>query len=140
MHFWCLQLMGLLYFLKNEKVFLIRLEDEFWIYDAVWNNYHLGIVDTLTELWSCVALLLPLNNNVIGLFIMLLATQSDRWIRFMPFAVFSGIPNDTTHAKMNQKTCIFDLVWIQPQSTKTIKTTLTADGSASAAVALQPHK
>lgn len=42
--------MGLLYFLKNEKVFLIRLEDEFWIYDAVWNNYHLGIVDTLTEL------------------------------------------------------------------------------------------
>lgn len=71
---------------------------------------------------------------------MLLATQSDRWIRFMPFAVFSGIPNDTTHAKMNQKTCIFDLVWIQPQSTKTIKTTLTADGSASAAVALQPHK
>lgn len=140
MHFWCLQLMGLLYFLKNEKVFLIRLEDEFWIYDAVWNNYHLGIVDTLTELWSCVALLLPLNNNVLGLFIMLLATQSDRWIRFMPFAVFSGIPNDTTHAKMNQKTCIFDLVWIQPQSTKTIKTTLTADGSASAAVALQPHK
>lgn len=140
MHFWCLQLMGLLYFLKNENFSSLhwRMNSGYMMQCGTITTK--GIVDTLTELWSCVALLLPLNNNVIGLFIMLLATQSDRWIRFMPFAVFSGIPNDTTHAKMNQKTCIFDLVWIQPQSTKTIKTTLTADGSASAAVALQPHK
>lgn len=83
MHFWCLQLMGLLYFLKNENFSSLhwRMNSGYMMQCGTITTK--GIVDTLTELWSCVALLLPLNNNVIGLFIMLLATQSDRWIRFM---------------------------------------------------------